>query len=108
MNKRQIASELVKIAKSLVAESISVGDVCKVDMKEVTKALGGGVPERHWLSILRKVIRQGDGLVYVDEIGKFDAMVSSHGNPAARMLGGVSVPLSALQKVGTVDNNPGM
>lgn len=82
---------------------IQEGDVCVVDIREAVRVLGGGVPAGHQMKILRDVVRQGDGKVDVDEIYADRATVSAHDNPVSKLVGGVSVPVSALRKVASME-----
>jgi hypothetical protein len=77
--------------------NISVGDVCKVDMAMASKIIGGF--GGHQLKILKDVVRQGGGLVDVEEIRGDNATVSAHDNPMSKIVGGVGVPVRALRQV---------
>jgi len=80
---------------SLNASPIKEGDVCTVNLRAIPPARS--VPARHQMNILRSIIREGDGKVKVKKIRDDMAYIVADW-PISAMLGGVSVPLTALEK----------
>ena len=99
MNRQAVATELVKIAKSLMA-FVSEGDICTVNMaiirsQSAKRDFGTG----NWVKVVRDTVRMGDGQVKVEEVIGDEAMVVAVGGGA--IMGAVKVPVSALQPVKT-------
>ena len=102
MDNRKVASQLVKIAKKLIAASIKEGDVCKVNMRKVdVNDAGTG----HHMKILRKIVKEGGGKVFVEKVQSYSnggdmAEVTAYDNPMSRIMGAAWVNVEALTKVG--------
>jgi len=95
MDKKKVARELVKIAKSLVAVNVQVGQVYKLNLK---RALAGS-DHPNQAKIIRQLYKRGDGKVKVEEVYKTrDGYVALVFEPHLDMalLGSVGVPADSL------------
>jgi len=89
-----IHAELLRLAKALTA--VRPGETYELDLKEAL-SVSWATPE--WVRLVRATYRRGDGHVTVEKVEprRGVAMVYEGNNPAARFLGTVQVPLSALR-----------
>ena len=90
-----VASELVAVAKSLVAR-VQEGETYSLDLKTALKA-SWAIPQ--WSRLVRQIYKRGDGYVTVENINYRNgtADVYEGNNPGARILGTVQVPIEALK-----------
>lgn len=87
--------ELEKIRKMLrLASILKAGDICTVDKA----AFDLRTPET--VKVLKKVIKEGNGKVVVEDVEFGYAYVFAYNNPVSRMIGGVRVPEKYLKVVG--------
>ena len=94
MNRTEIAGELVRVAKELTA--VHQGEVYNLDLrKAISDAKSWAIPQ--WRNLVKRLYRQSDGLVMVEKVRGDVADVYNAVNPAARMLGSIQVPVSALK-----------
>jgi GNAT superfamily N-acetyltransferase len=80
------------------ASTVSVGDICMVNLVNMKKFQDTFFPQQG--RILKDIVRQGKGKVLVETITGDEAYVTAYGNPISRMVGGVEVPIELLRVVG--------
>jgi len=104
MDEKQVASELLKLAREIAGEkrvgvSVRVGDVCELDLRKAlseAEAMGWALPQ--WKKIVKRVHRNGDGYVKVERVRGGVADVYEGHLPMA-IAGSVQVPVSALEVI---------
>jgi len=93
MNKQIVARQLLKMAKDLLASSIRVGDICRLDK---ARALKGEVDLPEYSKIVKQIWDRSDGWVEVLEVNDGRAKIThrQYGNGPAKLM--TSVPLDSL------------
>lgn len=79
-----------------IASQVREGDICTVTASFGTMTTSFPLQQ---LKILRDIIRQGGGKVYVESVHGNTAYVTAYDNPVSRMVGGVDVPVSILKVI---------
>lgn len=104
MDEKQVAGELLKLAREIAGEkrvgaSVRVGDVCELDLrKAITEATDMGWAIAPWKSIVKRVHRNGDGYVKVERV-RGDVADVFEGHLPVGFAGSVQVPVSALKVI---------
>lgn len=94
MDRKKIAKKLVTLAKQLIAEEVQPDSgPYKVDMAAVKK-WDSSPP---YIALVRKEIKNGDGLVSVKEVDGDVAEIYGTGTHSF-LMGPISVPVNALKK----------
>lgn len=83
-------------ASMITASQVKKGDICTVN---ASYGILTSMLERNQLKILRDVVRQGGGKVYVESVRGDTAYVTAYDNPMSRIVGGVQVPVSLLKPI---------
>lgn len=89
MDKKKIARELVRLAKSLMSRNIQIGESYRVNLDKLEDTLPP------YVGLVKKEVKKGRGKVTVKEIrGRYaDVYAAGTGN---WILGTIQVPLDAL------------
>ena len=95
MDRIKVAKELLMVAKALVAYTPKVGDIGSLSYP-ISKGAEWATPQ--WVRLLRKTWDSGSGWVEVIKVDgdRITVIPRSYGNPIHALLGGVQVPLKAL------------
>jgi hypothetical protein len=103
MNRIVIAQELIKVARELLASSIHVGDICRMDRKKALRGDRGGTESA---KMVNRIWDMSSGWVEVLEVNGSMAKITQrqNGSGSAKLM--TSVPIDALDNTMKRFDNP--